>query len=210
MAIIELKGVTKSYNKKILDNFNISINEKEFVAIVGESGKGKSTLLNIVGLLENVDSGEIIIDGESNIEPNSSKASKILRYKINYLFQNFALIDEETVMKNHMLALKYVSINKVDKVNRIKEALDKVGLSGYEDKKVFELSGGEQQRVAIARCILKPSKIILADEPTGSLDEKNRDKVIGLLKDMNKEGKTILVVTHDKKVAEECGRIIEL
>lgn len=210
MAIIELKGVTKSYNKKILDNFNMSINENEFVAIVGESGKGKSTLLNIVGLLENGDSGEIIIDGESNIEPNSSKASKILRYKINYLFQNFALIDEETVMKNLMLALKYVSINKMDKVNRIKEALDKVGLSGYEDKKVFELSGGEQQRVAIARCILKPSKIILADEPTGSLDEKNRDKVIGLLKDMNKEGKTILVVTHDKKVAEECGRIIEL
>lgn len=210
MAIIELKGVTKSYNKKILDNFNMSINENEFVAIVGESGKGKSTLLNIVGLLENGDSGEIIIDGESNIEPNSSKASKILRYKINYLFQNFALIDEETVMKNLMLALKYVSINNMDKVNRIKEALDKVGLSGYEDKKVFELSGGEQQRVAIARCILKPSKIILADEPTGSLDEKNRDKVVGLLKDMNKEGKTILVVTHDKKVAEECGRIIEL
>ena len=168
MAIIELKGVTKSYNKKILDNFNMSINENEFVAIVGESGKGKSTLLNIVGLLENGDSGEIIIDGESNIEPNSSKASKILRYKINYLFQNFALIDEETVMKNLMLALKYVSINNMDKVNRIKEALDKVGLSGYEDKKVFELSGGEQQRVAIARCILKPSKIILADEPTGS------------------------------------------
>ena len=210
MAIIELKGVTKSYNKKILDNFNMSINENEFVAIVGESGKGKSTLLNIVGLLENVDSGEIIIDGESNIEPNSSKASKILRYKINYLFQNFALIDEETVMKNLMLALKYVSINKVDKVNRIKEALDKVGLSGYKDKKVFELSGGEQQRVAIARCILKQSKIILADEPTGSLDEKNRDKVICLLKDMNKEGKTILVVTHDKKVAEEGGRIIDL
>ena len=210
MSIIMLENVSKSYNKKVLDNISIDIKEGELVAITGESGRGKSTLLNIIGLLEYPDEGKLIIDGEVNVKPSSMKANKILRNKISYLFQNFALIDEESVYFNLMLSLKYNSCSKSEKKEKIKNALNKVGLENYEKRKIYELSGGEQQRVAIARVILKPSKIILADEPTGSLDEKNRDQVISLLKYLNKEGKTVVIVTHDKNVANECDRIIEL
>lgn len=208
--MIKLENVSKSYSKSILKNISLEIKQGEFVAIVGESGKGKSTLLNIIGLLEKADSGKVFIDGECNIEPNSSKAAKVLRYKINYLFQNFALIDEKNVYKNLMLSLQYVKANKKRKIQMIDSVLSKVGLEGYGNRKVFELSGGEQQRFAIARCMLKPCKIVLADEPTGSLDINNRDRVLKLLNELNKEGKTIIIVTHDKEVAESCGRIINL
>ena len=208
--MIKLENVSKSYSKSILKNISLEIKQGEFVAIVGESGKGKSTLLNIIGLLEKADSGKVFIDGECNIEPNSSKAAKVLRYKINYLFQNFALIDEKNVYKNLMLSLQYVKANKKRKIQMIDSVLSKVGLEGYGNRKVFELSGGEQLRVAIARCMLKPCKIVLADEPTGSLDINNRDRVLKLLNELNKEGKTIIIVTHDKEVAESCGRIINL
>ena len=208
--MIKLENVSKSYSKSILKNISLEIKQGEFVAIVGESGKGKSTLLNIIGLLEKADSGKVFIDGECNIEPNSSKAAKVLRYKINYLFQNFALIDEKNVYKNLMLSLQYVKANKKRKIQMIDSVLSKVGFEGYGNRKVFELSGGEQQRVAIARCMLKPCKIVLADEPTGSLDINNRDRVLKLLNELNKEGKTIIIVTHDKEVAESCGRIINL
>ncbi len=211
MAIIQLNNITKAYGRKtILDKYNLHINEGEFVALMGVSGKGKSTILNIMGLLEHFDEGEIVIDGMKNIKPNTGKANKMLREKISYLFQNFALVDDETVEYNLSLAQKYVAGNKKEKRNNMKAALGKVGLEGFEKRKIYELSGGEQQRVAVARIMLKPSKIILADEPTGSLDEENRDMVIGLLKAINKDGKTIVLVTHDHHVAGECSRIVSL
>lgn len=208
--IIELKAISKSYNKNIINNLSIKIKENEMVAIVGQSGKGKSTLLNIIGLLENADSGEVIIDDRKNIKANSNEATKIIREKISYLFQNFALVEQETVYENLKIALKYVKISNNEKEKLIKSALKSVDLEGYEKRKIFELSGGEQQRIAIARVILKPSKIVLADEPTGSLDSKNRDKVLELLKKMNKDGKTIVIVTHDNQLASNCDRSIEL
>lgn len=208
--IIELKAISKSYDKNIINNLSIKIKENEMVAIVGQSGKGKSTLLNIIGLLENADSGEVIIDDRKNIKANSNEATKIIREKISYLFQNFALVEQETVYENLKIALKYVKISNNEKEKLIKSALKSVDLEGYEKRKIFELSGGEQQRVAIARVILKPSKIVLADEPTGSLDSKNRDKVLELLKKMNKDGKTIVIVTHDNQLASNCDRSIEL
>lgn len=211
MPIIRLNNITKSYgSRKIVDNFCLEIENGEFVAITGVSGKGKSTILNIIGLLEDTDSGDVIIDGQQNLKPNTNKSVKILREKISYLFQNFALIDEETVSYNLFLALKYVKGSKSDKLKAVSEALKKVGLEGSEKRKIYELSGGEQQRVAIARIILKPGKIILADEPTGSLDEDNRNIVFKLLKNLNTEGKTIIMVTHDKKVAQSCSRVINL
>lgn len=210
-SIIELKNINKSYNKKkVLNNISLQVNEGEMVAIVGASGKGKSTLLNIIGLLDAPDSGDVVIDGEKNVAPNTSKSNKILRDKIGYLFQNFALVDNETVLENLMIGVKYVKYSKKEKINNIKSILEEVKLSGYEDKKIYELSGGEQQRVAIARIMLKPSKIILADEPTGSLDEINRNLVIELLKKINHSGKTVLIVTHDKVVSESCKRSIYL
>lgn len=211
MAIVELNNITKKYgNNKILDKFSLKINRDEIVAITGPSGKGKTTILNIIGLLENFDEGELFIDGQKNIKVNSSKATKILREKIGYLFQNYALVDDETVYYNLDLALKYAKNNRKEKNELIKKALNDVGLEGFEKRKIYELSGGEQQRVAIARIILKPCQVILADEPTGSLDEKNRDLVLDLLKKLNNKGKTIVLVTHDKFVANQCDRIINI
>ncbi len=211
MNIISLENINKSYGDKgVLKNFSIQIEDGEFIAIMGASGSGKSTLLNIIGCLESIDSGKLIIDGVDNIKVNSSKSNKILREKIGYLFQNFALIDERTVRYNLEISLKYASLRKKEKNNRIKEALKYVGLDGYEDKKIYELSGGEAQRVALARIMLKPCKIILADEPTGSLDPKNVEVVLNILKALNKEGKTVVIVTHDEKVASYCDRVINI
>ena len=211
MAIVELNNVTKRFgNKKILDKFSLKINEGELVAITGSSGKGKTTILNIIGLLEQFEEGELIIDGESHIKVKSSKATRLLREKISYLFQNFALIDDQTVLYNLNLALNYVKATKKEKQQLINNALENVGLAGYEKSKIFELSGGEQQRVAIARIMLKPCKIVLADEPTGSLDEENSHKILELLKFLNKSGKTIVIVSHDKFIANQCDRIINI
>ena len=134
-------------------------------------------------------------------------ATKLIREEIGYLFQNFALVDEESVNYNLKLALKYVKGNKM---HIIENALEEVGLSGYGNKKIYQLSGGEQQRVALARIIVKPSKIILADEPTGSLDEQNRDIVLNMLRKMQQQGKTIVIVTHDNYIADKCDRVISL
>ncbi|MBZ1328769.1 ABC transporter ATP-binding protein [Clostridium botulinum] len=209
--MIKMQNITKKFgNKIILNKFSLDIKEGELLAITGLSGSGKSTILNIIGLLEDIDSGKFILDGNENIKVNSSKANKILRETIGYLFQNFALIDEETVLYNLQLALKYVKKSKSEKKDLIKHALKHMNLENYEKRKIYELSGGEQQRVSIARLILKPSKIILADEPTGSLDAKNRDLVLFHLKELNKQGKTVIIVTHDIEVAQKCNRIISL
>lgn len=211
MAIIEFKNICKSYGKKqIFKDLSFEIEDGEMVAIIGESGSGKSTILNIIGLLEPIDSGKYILDGEENIKINSGRATIALRKNINYLFQNFALIEEESVYSNLEIALKYTKKSKKEKLDSIKNALIEVGLKDYENRKIYELSGGEQQRVAIARCILKPSKIILADEPTGSLDKNNVLIVLDLLKKLNKKGQTVIIVTHDPFVAESCTRIIDL
>lgn len=161
---IELYKVNKSYgNHKVLNDFTLSIKKGEFVSIVGKSGEGKTTLLNIIGCIEPFDSGELYIHGIKN--PSITKASgmKLLREEISFLFQNFALIDECTVGQNLELALKYVKQEKKRKEERKEEVLEKVGLKGYLDRKVYELSGGEQQRVAIARVMLKPTTVLLAD-----------------------------------------------
>lgn len=209
--MIELKNITKKFeNKTVFANFNLQINQNEMVAIIGPSGSGKSTLLNILGLIDKVDDGEYQFEQYTNIKPNSRLAQKIIREKISYLFQNFALIEEDTVLQNLLLALKYVKQSKKEKTEIITDALQKVGLSEYLNSKIYELSGGQQQRIAVARAIIKPSELVLADEPTGSLDSKNRDEIIKLLLELNAAGKTVIVVTHDSHVAEKCHRVLEL
>ncbi len=209
--MIKLENVTKTIGKKvILENLSLKINQGDLVAIVGKSGSGKSTLLNLLGLIDGDYSGYYEIFGQKNVPVNSVKSQAIIREHISYLFQNFALIDNETVEYNLMLALKYVKLPKKDKVKKIEEILERVGLSSTLHQKVSELSGGEQQRIAVARAILKPSQLLLADEPTGSLDPENRDLVLNFLLDMNKEGKTVIIVTHDAYVAQQCHRVIEL
>lgn len=207
--IIELKNINKSYsNKYLFKNLDFSIKKGEMVAITGPSGVGKSTLLNIIGLIDKPDSGEVVICSNKNPFDKEKVKLKLFRDNIGYLFQNYALVDNYTVSKNLDIALEYVK-NKNKK--RLKEeALEKVGLLDKLNNKIFELSGGEQQRVALARLMLKEKDIILADEPTGSLDEDNRDIILKLLKQLNDEGKTIVLVTHDKTVANICNREINI
>lgn len=211
MYVIEAENLIKKYEKKlVINNISFNVSEGEFVCIHGKSGCGKSTLLNIIGLIENHDEGLIKLFGKE-INRNSVMArQKIIRYKIGYLFQNYALIDNISVIDNLLIGMKYVKASQKDKKRMIADVLSKVGLKGYENQMIYKLSGGEQQRVAIARLMLKPSELILADEPTGSLDSENRDIVMKLLKKMNYEGKTILMVSHDKIVVNSADRVIEL
>ncbi|MGO5060061.1 ATP-binding cassette domain-containing protein [Clostridium sporogenes] len=202
--MIELNNINKKFNNKvILNNFFLKVKENEFVTIIGKSGSGKTTILNIIGLLEKADSGNITINNYTN--PNKKEVKLLRRYSLGYIFQNYGLLEDETVKSNLELAKKFKKdFNKTDFNNVLKE----VGLS--EDilhKKVYNLSGGEQQRLAIARILLKPCTIILADEPTGNLDDYNKKIIINLLKNLNK---TIICVTHDDYVAKNSDRVISL
>lgn len=208
MTAIEINDVSKSFqDKQVFNHLSFTIEQGNFVVIMGASGSGKSTLLNMLGLLDKQDNGDIILLGEKNVKPYSRKATIMLREKIGYLFQNFALIDNETVEYNLKVALDNV---KGDKKQKIKDALKVVGLEGYEKKKIYKCSGGEQQRIALARLLLKPCEIILADEPTGSLDNQNKEIVCNLLKQMQEEGKTVIVVTHDQTLKDYATQVIEI
>lgn len=210
--IIKANNISKKFlNKTILNNFSIGINHKESVVIVGKSGSGKTTLLNILSLIEKVDSGTIYWEKTDINKLNQSKINKIIRYDIGYLFQNYALLDNKTVYENIEIACKYKKDKSIaEKEYDIENALKRVGLSGFENRMVYSLSGGEQQRVALARIIVKPCKIIFADEPTGNLDKENSKKIMDILFDLNKEGKSLVVVTHDKEIINRFDTIIDL
>ncbi len=210
--MVELIDVKKKYDgKTIIDGLNFEIGSGEMVAITGPSGSGKSTILNMIGLLEKPDAGTINLFGKPAPKINSAKSKLLLRNKIAYLFQNYALVDNETTDYNLNIALEYVKADKNQKRKMKIDALSKVGLDEtYLKKKIYQLSGGEQQRIAVARIILKPCELILADEPTGSLDAQNRNEIMKILQQLNKSGKTIIIVTHDEYVAGQCSRKIEL
>ncbi|AVB12182.1 ATP-binding cassette domain-containing protein [Bacillus subtilis] len=205
--MIELKSISKSFDgKSVLSNFSIHIEENEFVSIVGKSGSGKTTLLNIISLLDAPDEGTVEILGYQN--PKSKEVMKLRRENLGYIFQNYVLMDNETVLTNLLLSTAYAK--DFDK-NKLSEALELVGLDkSFLKKKVYQLSGGEQQRVAIARIILKPCDIILADEPTGNLDEFNKNIILSLFHQLKDMGKTIICVTHDQEIANCSDRVIIL
>ena len=205
--MIEVNHISKQYNNEpVVSDFSLKIERGDFLAITGESGKGKTTILNMIGLLEKADGGEIIIDGVKN--PNKKQTMLIQRHTFGYLFQNYALIENETVENNLKIALEYQ--NGINKDSVMKEALEFVGLRGVMNKKIYQLSGGEQQRVALARVYIKKAEYIFADEPTGNLDSKNRDKVFELLKQLNEAGKTVIFVTHDMVLASQAKRHIRI
>ena len=212
MNILELKNVNKSYDgRKIIDNLTISIPENSLVAITGKSGSGKSTILNMIGLLESIDSGSIKINGNSIPNINSSKATMLRRNTINYLFQSYALISDITVLDNLMVAMEFLDLSKKEKNDKIDKVLKDLDIFILKNKKVNTLSGGEQQRVALARCILKPGNLILADEPTGSLDPKMAEIVFELIKYLrDKYSKTVIIVTHDISLANKADFIVDL
>lgn len=207
--MIEIQNLCKAYGNHILfDHFSLTIQDHEVVAIMGHSGSGKSTLLNMIGLIDEADDGSILFDHQK-VYYDTREATQVIRYQLAYLFQNFALIDEETVEKNLLIALKYVKATKKEKQKMIENMLEKVGLAGYKSIKVAFLSGGEQQRVALARALLKPAKFLLCDELTGSLDQENAQKVMDLLLKYRGDH-TIIIVTHDITIAQRCDRIITL
>ena len=181
----------------------MEIPDGSFVVISGDSGSGKSTLLNMIGGIEKPDSGSIIIEG-LNITRLKNKNS-FFADTVGFLFQNFALLENKTVKENLSL-IKKSSRTKVS----LKEALNRVGLSKEVNKKVYQLSGGEQQRVALARLMMKKCSVVLADEPTGSLDKKNRDIVMNLLHELNEEGKTVIIVTHDQSIIENEPYVVKI
>lgn len=209
---IEVLNVTKKFGKRyIFKNLNLSVQDGEFVSIVGPSGCGKSTLLNMIGLLESSDAGQIKLKGKEIPKIKSNEATMLRRNTINYLFQSFALINDMTIYQNLFLAMNFSNITTNEKDTRIEEILKKVHLEKFKDEKVNTLSGGEQQRVALARTILKPGDIILADEPTGSLDSAAAEIAFNLIKDLSKQyRKTVMMVTHSKHLANQADRIINI
>ena len=208
--MIQLKNITKHYDTKIIfDHFNLTIEDNELVAIVGNSGSGKSTLLNIMGLLEEIEDGEIIINHQ--LISNKKDALLLMRYDIGYMFQNNALVDDYTVKENLDIVLKYSRFNKKEKLNAIKQVLSTVGLEGYENRKVYSLSGGEAQRIAFCKLLLKKPKIVLCDEPTGSLDATNTKMMMDLLLEYHhSSGATVVIGTHDLDIAKLCERVIHI
>lgn len=199
MCVVKVSQLSKSFNDiKVFEDFNLEIEEGTITIINGPSGCGKSTLLNMLGLLDKPDKGNITLFGLSGIKPFSKRAEKMLAEKLGYLFQNFALVEDETVEYNLLLAME--NLKGIDKKAIIGETLARVGLKDYEKKKIYKCSGGEQQRVAIARLLLKPCELVLADEPTGSLDAENKMLVVSLLKELQQMGKTIIIVTHDQEL----------
>lgn len=202
--MITIKNLSKSFGeKKLFDNYSLQINDGEFVIFTGVSGCGKTTLLNMIGSLEKADSGEIEVDGMDITQKKNQR--EYLKRKVGFLFQNFALVDNKTVEDN----LKLVKNDCRSGVS-IEEALEMVGLSDKAKQKVYSLSGGEQQRAALARLIVKKCDCVLADEPTGSLDRKNADTVFSILEKINESGKTVIMVTHDESFREKGKRVIEL
>ncbi len=212
MPLIETRNLNKSFgDKTVLNNFTFSADAQEFISITGRSGSGKSTLLNILGLLDTYDSGELLINNEMISNISSKKALLLRRNYMGYIFQNYALIEDETVEENLKVALRHAppESGKSQK-DIIKSALEEVGLENFERKKIYELSGGEQQRVAIARVFIKPCELILADEPTGSLDLENRHLILNLFEKLRGNGKTIIIVTHDLEIPKICDKNIML
>lgn len=210
MKTLEIRNTSKRFgDHEVLKGVSALFEKGTITAIIGESGCGKSTLLNIIGLLEKPTSGQVIFEGYGEGKISGNKMMKLLCYEIAYLFQNYALIDNESVESNLKIALEYTKQKKDRDV--LVNALQQVHLDeSILKKKIFTLSGGEQQRVAMARVILKPCSVVLADEPTGNLDETNKLEIFKLLKQMADQGKIVIIVTHDQSLAELCDQKIDL
>ena len=213
--MIELNNIKKSYNTKyseqiILNNTNLKIEDNDYISIMGKSGSGKSTLLNIIGCISKVDSGEVIIDNKNITEMTTNQLDMIRKEFISFIFQNFQLIDQFTVFENIELPLLANKTGKKVRNKKINELMQRLNIFNVKDKFPAQISGGEQQRTAIARAVISEKKYILADEPTGALDGATSDILMDILDEENKNGKTIIVVTHDMDVAKRANHIVNL
>jgi putative ABC transport system ATP-binding protein len=213
--LISIKNLYKSYQLgtkevEVLKDVSIDIQKGDLVSIIGKSGSGKSTLLNIIGMLDNYDRGSYHFAGHLIKDLNETKAAAYRNQFIGFVFQTFHLIGTKTAIENVMLPMQYRGIDKNTQKIKAQEMLDKVGLGDRVNHLPNELSGGQKQRVAIARALVTNADLILADEPTGALDTKTSQDIMNLLLDINKEGKTVLIVTHEPEIAKICNTQIEI
>lgn len=214
MALIEVKHAIKTYatgdsSFNALNDVSLSIEQGEFVAIMGASGSGKSTFMNMLGTLDKPNSGSYHLDGIDVLSLDSESLSEIRNVKLGFVFQGFNLISRTTALENVELPMIYKEVDEATRIKKAKEALKIVGLEKREDHMPNQMSGGQQQRVAIARAIVNDAPIILADEPTGNLDTKTSIEVMNFFCELNeKHGKTIVLVTHEPDIAEFCKRIV--
>lgn len=215
-----LKNIVKTYNKgksneyEALHGISMEVKDAELTAIIGTSGAGKSTLLHILTCIDGYDSGEYTIDGEDVGRISEKQMARVRNEKIGMVMQDFALIEGFTALENVLIPLDFERkdkrIKKKERRQKALEMLEMVGMKEYADKPVNNLSGGQKQRVAIARAIANKPSMILADEPTGALDTETTGEIMKLFIELNKQGRTIVIVTHDMKVAEQCNRVIRI
>ena len=212
--LLNLQGIYKSYGGTIevpvLTNVSIQVAEGEYVAIMGPSGSGKTTLMNIIGCLDRCTEGTYELDGADISRISENELSEVRLKKIGFVFQTFELLPSETAIENVALPLVYAGISKAEREKAAVEALTKVGLGDRINFKPNQLSGGQKQRVAIARALINHPRILLADEPTGALDQKSGKQVMELFEELNKEGVTIVMITHDAHVASKAKRVIHI
>ena len=214
-ALVEIKDVCKVYNPgenevRALDHVSLTIDEQEFVAIIGHSGSGKSTLMNMLGCLDVPTSGEYWLHGQDVSALSDDALSDIRNREIGFIFQGFNLIPNLTALENVELPLIYRGVSKSVREELSVEALKKVGLEHRMDHKPSEMSGGQQQRAAIARAIAQAPPVILADEPTGNLDSNSTKEIMDILKGLHKEGRTVILITHDNEIAAQAKRVIKI
>lgn len=213
--LIELKEIVKLYimgteELYALNGITTNIYKNDYVAIMGPSGSGKSTLMNIIGCLDSPTSGEYHLNGKNVSEMDDDELAEIRNIEIGFVFQTFNLLARSDALHNVELPLIYRGISKADRIERAEEALFNVGLSDRMKHKPNELSGGQRQRVAIARALVNKPSIILADEPTGNLDSKTGEEIMGLLEELNRKGNTIIIVTHEEEIAHHAHRVIKI
>lgn len=213
--LIQIEDLCKVYNPgenevRALDHVSLTVNTGEYVAIIGQSGSGKSTLMNMLGCLDVPSSGEYILNGQNVSRLTDDELSDIRNQEIGFIFQGFNLIPSFTAVENVELPLLYRGIGKRERHELAVKALEKVGLSKRMGHKPSEMSGGQQQRVAIARAIAQAPPVILADEPTGNLDSGSSKEIIQILKELHKEGRTVILITHDNEIAAQAKRVIRI
>ena len=211
--MIRLENITKIYNEKVddtkaLDDVSLKIEDGEFISVMGASGSGKSTLLKIIGCMDTPTAGKYFLDDTEVTAASRSQVHKLRKEKIGYVFQHFALMDYYTAYENIELPLIANNVRKSERKKIVQQQLEHLGITSQRNKLPKKMSGGQQQRVAIARALVTNVDLILADEPTGALDQKTGQEVLALLKEINSTGKTVIIVTHDEKIAADCNRVI--
>ena len=209
--IFEIKNAKKSFGKtEVLKDISVSVENGDVLAIIGPSGSGKSTLLHIIGAMDRATEGEYLLDGVNVSSYSEKQLCRIRKEKVTFVFQNFALMDKYSAYENIELPLLHTKKSRAERKKLIREAAGKLKVEDQLNKKPKQMSGGQQQRIALARALVSGADIILADEPTGALDHATSMELMGLLKDYNKVGKTVIVVTHDKEVAQFADRVITI